>query len=119
MDVSARNLGDTMAVVAEMLVSEVGDKFDQEGPGWAPLSPSTLAKRRGASAQILQDTGRLAASIRADSGPDFAEAATDVAYAVYHVSDAPRSRLPLRDFFDLPDRVFDEASELLLAALVA
>lgn len=61
------NASDIMAVVADMLVSEVSDKFDQEGPGWAPLAESTLRQRRGGTAQILSDTGRFAGSIRGDS----------------------------------------------------
>ena len=117
-----RRVGDLSAplsVVAEMLVAAVSDKFDQGGPGWPPLAASTLAKRRGSVAQILVDTGRLAASIHGDAGPDFAEAATDVRYAVYHVSSAPRSKIPLRDFFDLPEDVFEDISRFLLEELAA
>jgi hypothetical protein len=33
------------------------------------------------------------------------------------VSSAPRSRLPLRDFFDLPEQVFDDILELVLDTL--
>ena len=115
------DLSDTMAVISEMLVAEVNDKFENQGPGWHALEPATLARRRkkGRGAQILKDTGRLAASIRGSYGPDFAEAATDVSYAVYHVSSAPRAVIPLRDFFDLEQRVFDEAAELVLEALTA
>lgn len=46
-------------------------KFARQGPGWAPLSPATLARRRGrgARAQILLDTGRLRQSVvSADQG---------------------------------------------------
>lgn len=99
-----------MDVVAEGLVADVSDQFESEGMGkWAPLAAATLAARRkrGRGAKILQDTGRFAGSIRAHAGPNFAEATTDVAYAVYHVSDAPRSRIPLRNPFDLPDEAFD------------
>lgn len=116
---NARDLSPAMAVVAEMLVAEVNDKFQAEGPGWPGLAKSTIAKRRGSVAQILQDTGRLAASIHGTSGPDFAEASTDVSYAVFHVSDGARTKIPLRDFFDLPDRVYDDALEIILDALVA
>ena len=72
-----------LAVAAEMLVAEVNDKFQSGGPGWPPLAESTLARRRGSVAQILVDTGRLAGSIHGVHGADFAEAATDVSYAVY------------------------------------
>jgi phage gpG-like protein len=112
-----KRLDDAMSVAAELLVSAVNDKFEAAGPGWAPLAESTLLRRRGSVAQILVDTGRLVGSIHSLHGPDFAEAATDVSYAVYHVSSAPRSRLPLRDFFDLPERVFDDILELILQQL--
>lgn len=112
-------LDDTMAVAAEMLVTAVNDKFQVSGPGWKPLAESTLLRRRGTVAQILVDTGRLAGSIHAAHGADFAEAATDVSYAVYHVSSAPRRHLPLRDFFDLPEHVFDDILELVLDRLSA
>lgn len=113
----AVDLSEPMAVIAESLVSEVNDKFEMGGPGWPDLADSTKASRRGTSAQILVDTGRLAGSIQAESGADYAEAATDVEYAVYHVSDAPRSKIPLRDFFDLDDRVFEEAAQTLVEHL--
>jgi phage gpG-like protein len=112
-----KRLDDTMSVAAEVLVSAVNDKFQAGGPGWAPLAESTLLQRRGTVAQILVDTGRLVGSIHGMHGDDFAEAATDVSYAVYHVSSAPRSNLPLRDFFDLPEQVFDDILELVLEAL--
>jgi phage gpG-like protein len=112
-------LDDTMAIAAEVLVAAVNDKFQASGPGWAPLAESTLLRRRGAVAQILLDTGRLAGSIHGMHGSDFAEAATDVSYAVYHVSSAPRSKLALRDFLDLPDHVFDDILELILDRLSA
>lgn len=112
------DLSAPMGVIAEMLVARVNDKFESGGPGWAPLADSTLANRRGGSAQILKDTGRLAASIQPESGSDYAEAATDVEYAVYHVSDAPRSKIPKRDFLDvLDDGALDEAAETIMTFL--
>jgi phage gpG-like protein len=114
------DLSPTMAVIAEQLVAAVNDEFETAGHGkWPPLAESTLRGRRGSAAQILVDTGRFAASIRADSGPNFAEAATDVSYAVYHVSDAPRSVIPLRNPFDVPDAVLDAAMQTVVEAITA
>ena len=111
----AQDLSAPMAVIAEALVGRVNDKFESGGPGWAPHAASTSAKRRGGGGELLKDTGRMAASIQADSGPDFAEAATDVEYAVFHVSDAPRSKIPKRDFMDvLDDGMLDEAAETII-----
>lgn len=120
-DYAARglDLSDIMSVIAEMLVAEVNDKFENQGPGWLTLSKVTLAKRRkeGKGAQILEDSGILAANIQNTSGADFAEASTGVSYAVYHVSAEPRSKIPLRDFFDLEERVFEDASDMILDEL--
>lgn len=114
-------LGPIFAVIAELLVARVQEEFESEGHGkWPPLAKSTLARRRkhGRGAKILQDKGLLAASIEAYSGDDYAEAATDKAYAVFHVSDAPRSIIPLRNFFDVPDEAFDEARDVLLQGIL-
>lgn len=113
------NLSGTMAAAAEVLVAAVSDEFSTAGRGsWDPLAESTLRKRRGSTAQILMDTGRFAGSIEAYSGDDFAEAATDVSYAVFHVSDAPRSRIPKRDPFDIDPERISEAEAMILDAIV-
>ena len=120
MEERAGDLSQPMALVAEDLVSRVNDKFESGGPGWAALADSTLRQRRkaGRGAQILKDTGRLAGSIEPDSGSDYAEAATDVEYAVYHVSDEPREKIPKRDFMDvLDDGATDYAAEAIMAYL--
>ncbi len=51
------------------------DQRDPWGSPWAPLSPVTLAKRRGAGAgaAILRDTGQLFASLAAAVTADAAE----------------------------------------------
>lgn len=106
-----------MGIVAEMLVSRVSDEFDTEGHGrWPGLAPSTLKKRRGSVAKILQNLGGFSGSIAPDSDEDSAEASTDKSYAVYHVSDKPRTKIPLRNPFDLwdMDDVADDASEIVL-----
>lgn len=116
----AGDLSVPMGNIAEALVGRVNDKFEGGGPGWQGLAASTLAKRRkaGKGAEILKDNGRLAGSIEPDSGPDYAEAATDVEYAVYHVSDAPRTKIPKRDFLDvLDDDMLDEAADTIMAYL--
>jgi len=57
----------------------------------------------------------MAASVRPDSGSDFAEAATDDATAVFHVSDEPREKIPKRDFMDvLDDAMLDEAAQTII-----
>lgn len=115
-----RTLGVVMADVAEDMVSEVQENFETGGRGkWPDLAPSTKASRRGSSFQILVDTTRLAGSIEPDSGIDFAEAATDVAYAVYHVSDEPRSVIPERDFLELPEEFYERSADKILDYLTS
>ncbi len=101
-------------VLADILVGYVNEEFESAGRGrWSPLAPSTLLKRRGGSAQILKDTGRMAASIRAEYGSDWAAAVTDVSYAVFHVSDGARSKIPKRDFFDVEDAAWPDLVEVI------
>lgn len=110
----AQDLSEPMATIAEMMVTAVQDKFDTGGPGWQDLADSTKQQRRGSEYQILVDTGILSGSIAGDSGKDFAEVGTSVEYAVYHVSAEPRSKIPLRDFFDLPQDVYDDAVDIII-----
>lgn len=102
-------------IIAEVLVSAVNDEWDSAGRGrWPPLAASTLRRRRGTSAQILKDTGRAAASVRGEHDATSASAVTDTGYMVYHVSDQARTRIPLRNPFDVLDVVEDEISTLIL-----
>lgn len=106
-----------MAIVAEMLVTRVDDEWDSAGHGrWKDLAASTKRKRRGNSAQILKDTGRAAASVHGEATSDTAEAYTDVAYMVFHASDAARTVIPYRNPFDLadPEDVAEEAARIIL-----
>ena len=108
-------------VLAEILVAWVNDAWDSAGFGtWAPLAPSTLYKRRlkGKGAEILKDTGRSAASVQADSGDTWAQAATDVSYMVFHVSDGARSKIPLRDPFDVEEAAWPDLADALGTWLV-
>jgi phage gpG-like protein len=112
----ARDLSEPMSVIADSLVTAVLDKFDQGGPGWPPLADSTIAARRGTIAQILVDSGFLS-NIHAEHGNNWAEASTNAEYAKYHVSDKPRSKIPLRDFFDVDPGVFDDAADVIIEFL--
>ena len=103
-------------VLAEILKGYVDDRWSSGGNGqWPPLAASTLYKRRlhGKGAQILQDSGRAIGSISADSGPTWAQAATDVSYMVYHASDAARSVIPLRDPFDVEEQAAPDLIDAL------
>lgn len=122
-----RNMSDAsraLPVIAESLHSHVIDVFDKEGavPGhskWPPLSPATLKRRRAsANPKILQDTTHLIGSITPYASGTFVEAYTNVPYAIYHVSKAPRRVIPLRDFFAIDEKSFyADAADTLLAII--
>lgn len=106
---------DIMMVAAEELVSGVLEEFDTAGHGsWDPLAESTLKKRRGATAQILVDTGRMRGGIHAVAGDNWAEAAADADYAKYHVSEDERSVIPLRNFFDIQEQAYEAAIDAII-----
>lgn len=75
------NTAPLMHDVSRALLSETLQNFTAQGrPVWAGLSPVTLS-RRGASAAILQDTGKLRQSIGVDSDNDTASVGTNLVYA--------------------------------------
>jgi phage gpG-like protein len=108
----------SMSIVGTDLMLAVDDKFENSGPGWPELAESTLRNRRGATAQILVDTTRLRGSIRSEAEEQAVELFTDVEYAVFHVSSEPRTKIPLRDFFDLAPEVWEEAATVILGDII-
>lgn len=105
---TANALDKITPIAAQLLHTAVLDVFQAEGPGWAPLSEATLAKRRGGAGMILQNSGAMVGTLGEFHGSDYAEVAALVAYAIYHVSSLPRKknadgsdRLPMRDFTNL------------------
>lgn len=94
------NLGRLMPEIAQILVSAVDDVYDAEGsPKWEPLAESTMARRRGTSYKILQDTGVMAASTMPAYFQDMAEAWANDGKAKYHAEG--NENLPRRNPFDL------------------
>jgi phage gpG-like protein len=115
-----RNTHEVMRAISVMLVEEVDDNFETSGHGkWPDYAESTRRSRGDIDvAKMLIDTGRLAASITGDHTPTEAVAYTNVEYAKYHVSPKPRTKIPLRDFFDIDTpAVLNEAVELLLTEI--
>lgn len=101
-------------IIGEILVGYVNDEWDSAGRGrWPQLAPSTVAHRRGTSTEILKDTGRAAGSVRAESDATSAAAVTDTDYMKFHVSDEARTRIPLRNPFDVLDVAWPEISTLV------
>ncbi len=110
-----------MGAIGEALVSEVLEVFDTEGYGeWEPYADSTLDRkmfgaRPNANPKLLQETGNLVGSIsHVSDASGEVTAYTNVPYAIFHTSRAPRSRLPLRDFFAIDEQFFEaEVAEML------
>lgn len=70
-----------MGAIAGTLFDQTEANFAAEGrPKWLGIQP-----RKGRSGgKVLQDTGRLAASITPEHGPDHAQVGTNVVYARIH-----------------------------------
>lgn len=126
------NLEGVSEVVAEELVAAVEQNFQdergfQQGP-WpkrAGRIGELVERIRGGAAEgqnrkLLQDTGVLAGSVTPAHQGLEAEAFTDVPYAIFHVSDEPRTVIPLRDFLDVDlEGIADTTSDLILGEFLA
>ena len=120
-----KNLKPVFRLIALDFLDRVEDNFASESGfafgEWEDLAPATIAARRknGVGYKILQDTGVMAGSVTPDYGNDFAEAFTTIFYAKYHTSKEPRSKLPLRDFFDIDiESAQKDAAELILEEII-
>lgn len=117
------NLQGVSEVIALDLVTEVEKRFETEsgheqGP-WQKHAASTKLRMRGrrrrSNFKLLQDRGILVTSIQPFHDGIVAEAYTNVPYAKYHISKAPRSKIPLRDFFDIDwELIMENTADLLL-----
>jgi phage gpG-like protein len=118
----AANLRPTMGVVAESLLFHVDENLETSGHGtWPPLAPSTLKQkaRKGWTSKPLFATGAMAAANATEHGDDFAEVTNSRSYTKFHVSNQPRSKIPLRDFFDVPPEAYEEAAQIIAKAIVS
>ena len=117
-----KNTRDVMRQISIILVEEVDEMFETSGHGkWKGFSPNTKRKRGEMSAaKLLVDTTHLVTSITGAYTQTEAEAFTNVEYAKFHVSDAPRSKIPKRDFFDIDlEQVGEQAVNLVLLELTS
>lgn len=88
------NLTPVMRSIGQTLVTGVDLGFraqsDPWGGAWAPLAMSTLKRRRGTSAHVLRDTGRLVNSFSYRADARSVTVGTDVIYAAVHQFGAER-----------------------------
>lgn len=78
-----------MAEIGEALreasMEAFAEQASPEGAAWRPLSPVTIARRRGTAHRILQDTGVLRQSITRDvDGPRSVVVGSRLEYAATH-----------------------------------
>jgi hypothetical protein len=97
----SRDLTPVLELIAADTVTVIDDAFETStspaGVAWAPLKPSTIAKRRkgrgGASDKILVDTSVLRSSINARPQNNGLRFGASAGYGKYHL--ATRSFLPI------------------------
>lgn len=88
--------------MAEALHAGVLDVWEAQGPGWDPFAESTLAGPRGrGSPKLLQDSGVSIDTLGLDFDLEFIEVFASTPYMVFHTSDKPRKKIPLRNPFEL------------------
>lgn len=122
----SRNLSPVMRAIARHLHNTTEDAFAQErspfGPAW-----KAIKYRQG---KILQDTGKLAASIARDSGNDYAQLSAGVIYAAIHqfggqagrgkkVTIPARPFMPINQQGELPENSRSLILELLQKHLIS
>lgn len=118
------DLGPLMPDVAGVMHGAIEEAFEAEadpetGRSWKPLAEATREARekRGHSGKILQETGLLAASFQQQTGSDFAEVSTNLAYAAIHqfggrAGRGRKVKIPKRPFAGLGDEHLEEIQEL-------
>ena len=98
---AVREAGPAIRAIAAVPARQTEDNFAaQSGPTgpWPALKAATLKGRRGKDGKMLQDTGRLAASVRPFHSATEAGIGTNVIYAAIHqlggsIEKAAQSRL--------------------------
>ena len=118
---AAIDLAPFFASLSEDMASAVLDMFKSSGNGtWPTLAVSTAIQklRKGKSLQPLVYNGTWMNSPTVESDATSATVGTNVPYAIFHVSDAPRSKIPLRNPYDLGQPFYDDAT-MRLADFIA
>jgi hypothetical protein len=112
----ATDMTPAFAAIVESFHALEQVRFDQNGPGWAPLADSTIsmtgswARSNTNFDQILRDTGALLASLEGGVGgyslmtPFSVEIGTTISYAHWHQTGGTKpGRPPQRKIVDLDE----------------
>ena len=127
---AGQDLSPLMSDVAGIMEDAIERAFLHEqdpatGAAWAPLKPSTKARRRGTSLKILQDSGSMVQSIGSDYDDDSAVAGVSEIYGITHFLGAKKGQygrtsrggpipwgdIPARRFLGLSDEDEEEILE--------
>jgi phage gpG-like protein len=125
MGASAENMQIPLTEVAAIVRDKLTDNFDDEGPGWAPLAPSTVASRLALgypAGPILHRSGRMRRSLTGQGGDaitqidgDSLALGSSVPYAGFHQTGT--GTMPARPQ-RLPERTKRDAVKVLQRFLV-
>ena len=107
------------------VISHFDDANGSKG-AWAPLKPSTIARRRkgkgSGSAQPLQDTGNLRRNFLPgnieDKGQNAVVFFNPTPYAAVHDEGSPGRNIPQREFMWLSDDAMDDMTKIILEFVV-
>lgn len=109
-----------LSIIGETVTASVQRNFELGGrPPWQPLSPVTLAKKRGGSILVGKGwAGGLLGSIHWEVADNVVYVGTDKIYAAIHQFGGSAGRghkveIPAREFLMIQDEDVDEALELL------
>jgi phage gpG-like protein len=107
------------------VINHFDDEKGQEGR-WAPLKPSTLARRRkgrgAGSGRILQDTGNLRRNFIPSNVED--KGATSIVffnptpYAATHDDGSSKRNIPQREFMWLSDKAVEDMLDIVMDLVV-
>jgi phage gpG-like protein len=118
--------GEIAPAVAEAMHAQVLEEFETEGRGrWEPFAwqrdgkPKPKGRRWRGNPKLLQDRGVMVGSMTPDWNEGVVEVYSNNPYVKYHASRAPRSKIPLRDPFDIDVQAFEgDVAGMMLVRLV-
>lgn len=116
------NLSPIMREIAGIMHDAVEENFEKQGrPRWKPLRPSTIEARKKKGywpGKILQQRGRLAASISRKYDNNSARVGTNLEYAAIHqfgglAGRGHKAKIPARPFLKLTRQDMSDIKEVL------
>ena len=119
-------LTETLGLLQEQHQVMYDSGQDSNGSAWAPLAPSTIARKGHATilvdknkmkASLVSETGDSIRDVVSESGSGGAVFGTDVEYAGFHVTGT--SRMPARPPVGISERTIDQVTSRVADHTVA